>query len=41
MRISMNRCEAEIFDVIEPAGLIQQNIPIGPTDSAAVEVVDH
>ena len=40
-RIGMNRSEAEVLDVIRPAGFIQQNVPIGPADRAAVEVVDH
>ena len=37
----MNGSEAEILHMIWSAGFIKQNVPIGPADSAAVEVVDH
>src|SRR5215218_2581892 len=37
----MYRREAEVLHVIRSTRFVQQNVPIGPADGAAVEVVDH
>src|ERR1041385_3747685 len=37
----MDRCETEIVYVIRPAGFIQQNVPVGPSDGAVIQVMDH
>ena len=39
--VTVNRREAKIPDMVRSAILIQQNIPIGPADSAGVEIIDH
>ena len=40
-RIRVNRSEAEVPDVIWSTLFVQQHVPICPTDSTAVEVIDH
>ena len=40
-RVGMNRCETEIFHMIWPAFFIEEDVPVGPPHSAAVEVIDH
>ena len=40
-RIRVDRCKAEVPDVIRPAGFVQQYVPVRPADSTAVEVIDH
>ena len=37
----MNGGEAEIADVIWPTLLVEQDVPVSPAHSTAIEVVDH
>jgi hypothetical protein len=39
--IGVDRREAEVADVVRAAVLVQQDIPVGPGNGAAVEIVDH
>ena len=37
----MNGRKTEIADMIRSAGLIQQNIPVGPPDGPLIKIIDH
>ena len=39
--VPMNGGKTEILHVVGPSPFVQQDVPIGPPDCAAVEVVDH
>src|ERR1044072_5617493 len=41
LRISMHRRETEVLNMIWTTALVEQNIPVSPTNRAVVEVVDH
>ena len=37
----MDRRKAKVLYVIRATVFIQKDVPIGPTDGAAIEIVDH
>ncbi|EEF23502.1 conserved hypothetical protein, partial [Ricinus communis] len=39
--IREHRRAAQVADVVRPAGLVEQQVPVDPADGPAVEVVDH